>query len=152
MNWNEYFFALAKTASLKSKDSSTKVGVVIVGPNNEVRTLGFNGFPRGVIEDVPERQERPAKYLWTEHAERNAIYNAARCGIKLEGCKIYLDWCPCNDCARGIIQSGIKEVWIDGDSDSFNNLELQKRWKEQIDISQDMFKEAGVNFNIYYRS
>lgn len=152
MDWHEYFFNLARAASLKSKDPSTKVGCIIVGPNNEVRTLGFNGFARNVNDDIPERWVRPLKYQWIEHAERNAIYNAARCGIPLDGCKIYLDWCPCNDCARAIIQAGIKEVFIDGDSESFNNKELQERWKQQIDISQDMFKEAGVLFNIHYRS
>jgi dCMP deaminase len=71
---------------------------------------GWNGFPRGVDDDVDERHERPAKYLWTEHAERNAIYNAAAIGAATAGCTMYLPWYPCTGCARAIIQSGISEV------------------------------------------
>lgn len=103
MNWDEYFVSLCVLIATKSKDQNRKVGVVIVGPDNEIRSTGFNGAPRG----VQERHDRPEKYFWTEHAERNAIYNAARCGISLKGCRIYLPWFPCMDCARGIIQSGI---------------------------------------------
>ncbi len=150
MNWPEYFFSLAHIASKKSKDPSTKVGVVIVNEHNSILSIGFNGFARGVNDDVPERWDRPLKYKWVEHAERNAIYNAARHGISLDGSKIFLDWCPCVDCARAIIQVGIKEVWIDGTSKSFNDKELNERWKDQFEISQEMFKEAKVGFFIWW--
>ena len=102
--------SLAREIAHWSKDRSRGVGCVIVGPNNELRSTGFNGFPRGVDDEVEERHQRPAKYKWTEHAERNAIYNAARVGIPLEGCRIYLPWFPCMDCARAIIQAGISEL------------------------------------------
>ena len=76
MNWDQYFFDIVNVVKEKSKDRSTKVGAIIVGPDQGVRSTGFNGFPRGVNDNVDARHERPAKYLYTEHAERNAIYNA----------------------------------------------------------------------------
>ena len=88
-NWDERFLRLALHISEWSKDPTTRVGCVIVGPSNEVRSIGFNGFPRGVNDDDPSRYDRPAKYMWTEHAERNAIYNAARIGVALENCRMY---------------------------------------------------------------
>ena len=116
MEWDDYFFSIADKVKEKSKDRSTKVGCVIVGPQHEIRTTGFNGFCRGVDDDIDSRHERPEKYLWTEHAERNAIYNAARNGIVTESCSIYIVASKpvgvCSDCARAIIQSGIKSVHL----------------------------------------
>lgn len=131
MNWDNFFIEMAMLVSTKSKDPSTKVGCVIVGDDNAVLSIGFNGFPRGVAEDqykhtpikdslavreervlLTDRWERPAKYSWIEHAERNAIFNAARHGIKLAGARAYLNWepHPCADCSRALIQSGIVEI------------------------------------------
>jgi len=113
MNWDKFFIEMAMLVSTKSKDPSTKVGCVIVGDDNAVLSIGFNGFPRGVREDVPiDRWDRPQKYSWIEHAERNAIFNAARHGIKLAGARAYLNWepHPCADCSRALIQSGIVEI------------------------------------------
>lgn len=112
ISWDTYFFRLAELVATKSKDPSTKVGVVVVGPDHEIRSTGFNGFPRGVDETDPKRWERPTKYLFVEHAERNAIYNAARMGLSLKGCTMYMNFhpIPCIDCAKGVVQSGIKEV------------------------------------------
>jgi dCMP deaminase len=143
MNWHEYFFQLAELAAEKSKDRSTKVGAVIVGPDNEVRSIGFNGFPRGVDDSIDARYERPLKYKITEHAERNAIYNAARVGIPLKGCTIYMKYCPrpCTDCARGIIQSGIIRV-VGRKNNPFPGKGAQ--WEEDLVISERMLFEAGV--------
>lgn len=146
MNWPEFFFSLAELTSKKSKDRSTKCGAVIVGPDNEVRSLGYNGFPRGVDDDVEERHQRPDKYLWTEHAERNAIYNAARAGICLKGCALYLQWQPCSDCARAIIQSGITKVYC---------LYREKTvadpvWQKTLAVGQLMLLEAGVEYILVY--
>lgn len=110
MDWDTYFMEMANLVSTKSKDRSTQVGCVIVGPNHEVRTTGYNGFCRGINDDVDDRHERPEKYLWSEHAERNAIYNAARNGIRIEDCTAYTTVFPCADCARGLIQSGVVRV------------------------------------------
>ena len=157
MNWNEYFFEMCKLVSQKSKDLHTKAGCVIVGPDNEVRSTGFNGFPRGVIDSmawgpfvnnmhsteriIAERSARPEKYIWTEHAERNAIYSAARTGIPLRNCTIYVTSMPCCDCARAIIQSGIMNVYIE----KYDKDYIEKNNdRYRFDAVQQMFKEARV--------
>lgn len=141
--WHEYFFCLANVASMKSKDPSTRVGCVIVNPDNTVASLGFNGFPRGVREDYPERWERDLKYKYVVHAEVNAILSARR---SLEGCSLYIAWCPCNECAKAIIQAGIKKVFVNSKSPEFGNQTLQERWKEPMYIAKTMFEEAGVEY------
>lgn len=157
MDWDEYFFDIIKKIEKKSKDPSTRVGCVIVTPEHEIVTTGFNGFPRGVEDDVHglnkekviKRYERPLKYLFTEHSERNAIYAAARRGCALDGCTIYVEWNPCADCMRAIIQSGIVEVVLNGRSESFNNQELYKRWADHIDASRTMAEEAGIRIRVW---
>lgn len=151
MNRHEYFFDMADLASKLSKDQSTKCGAVIVGPGHEVRSTGYNSFPRGINDDVQERQERPDKYLWIEHAERNAIYNAARMGVSLVGCRIYQDWLPCADCARAIIQCGIVQIIVDGGSYKNGNKEWEERWGKSLNISKIMLDEAGIEVSIYDR-
>ena len=137
---DNFFFSLCDTILKQSKDPSTKTSCVIVGPNNEVRSLGYNGVPRGVA-DIESRFERPLKYKWVEHGERNAIYNAARAGIALDGCLIYIMWYPCADCARAIIQSGIIQVIIPAGSAEYG----KERWGEDFKISKVMFEEAGID-------
>lgn len=109
-HWDERFMDLARFVAEWSKDRSRKVGCVVVGPGREVRSLGYNGFPRNVNDDVEERHQRPAKYRWTEHAERNALFNAGRTGTSLLGCTMYVPWFPCMDCARAIVQCGITQL------------------------------------------
>jgi dCMP deaminase len=151
MNWDEYFLDLAVFVSKKSKDKSTKCGCVIVGPSKEIRSTGYNSFPRGLNDDVESRQERPEKYMWIEHAERNAIYNAALAGISLDGCTIYQDWLPCCDCARAIIQSGIEFVVVDSGSGKNGDSKWDERWGEKMSVSQMMLDECGVELLIYNR-
>lgn len=93
-----------------SKDRSTKVAAVIVNDRNKLVSIGYNGFPIGIDDTDEDRHKRPDKYVWTEHAERNAIYSAAELGVSVRGCTLYCNYLPCVDCARAIIQSGIKEV------------------------------------------
>jgi dCMP deaminase len=143
-SWDSYFFRMAELVASKSKDRSTKVGAVIVGPDNEVRSTGFNGLPRGCNDDIEDRHERPGKYLWAEHAERNSVYAAAMTGVPLKGCRIYVTAWPCADCTRAIIQSGIKEVIAPKPSD-----ELYERWKDSMDAGLTMFREAKVNARAY---
>lgn len=109
-DWNKRFIDLAKYIGEWSKDRSTKVGAIIVDPNKVVILMGYNGFPREFDDDCNSYHERPAKYKWTEHAERNAIYNAARQGISVVGCTMYVCLFPCIDCSRGIVQSGISTL------------------------------------------
>ena len=142
MDWDEYYIKMAEFVSRKSKDRSTKVGAVIVGLDNEVRSTGYNNFPRYVNDDVEERHQRPLKYEWTEHAERNAIYNAARHGASLRDCIIYLNWGshPCADCARAIIQAGIIEVVMP--FIPFGG--ASKDWEQKCGVGGEMLVEAGI--------
>ncbi len=160
LSWENYFFNICEEVRRKSKDHSVKVGCVIAGPDNEIRSTGFNGFPRGVIEEemqgsphwtevVKKRHQRPDKYLWTEHAERNAIFAAARIGVPLKGCTIYVDWIPCADCARAIIQSGIINVIIDGRKFEDKWTFWKERWRDHMRCSIQMFEESGVELNIW---
>jgi dCMP deaminase len=144
LNWDQYFLNLCHHISLKSKDPSTKVGCVIVGPDHEIRSTGFNGFPRGVNELDPSRWERPDKYKWVEHAERNAIYAAARIGVPLKGCTLYTNWGgypPCIECSKGLVQAGIIEVVGDANNTwKFNSA----HWSEEEDYARVTLHEAGV--------
>jgi dCMP deaminase len=138
-DWDSRFMRLALHIAEWSKDRSTKVGCVIVGPANEVRAIGYNGFPRNINDGEQSRHERPLKYSWTEHAERNAIYNAARIGVPLESCRMYLPWFPCMDCARAIVQSGIKELI------AFEPDLLHPKWGTDFQLAVTLFQEAGVS-------
>jgi len=137
-DWNKRFLDLTKLIASWSKDKSVGVGAVIADKDNRIISVGYNGFPSGCNDDIPERHERPAKYLYTEHAERNAIYNASKIGSKTEGCTMYLMWFPCADCARGIIQSGIDTlVCHKPDLDT-------PKWGEHFKAALEMFEEAGI--------
>lgn len=137
-DWNKRMLDLAHYISGWSKDS-TKVGAVITDFDHRVLSIGYNGFPAGADDNVLERHERPAKYLYTEHAERNAIYSAAKNGVKLQGATIYLEWFPCADCARAIIQSGIVCVVC-----KEPDLETPK-WGEHFKVALELFKECGIH-------
>ncbi|MBE6351583.1 MAG: dCMP deaminase family protein [Treponema bryantii] len=110
INWNEYFMGVAILASKRSKDPNTQVGACIVDENNIILSTGYNGFPYGCSDDeFPwERSGEDTKYKYVVHAELNAILNAR--GKNLNNARIYVDLFPCNECAKAIIQSGIKEV------------------------------------------
>ena len=139
-SWNIRWMEMAKNFSEWSKDKSTKVGAVIVDDNNRIVSQGYNGFCEGVDDEIESRHERDGdrKYLWTEHAERNAIFTAARAGRSVNGCRIYATWFPCCDCARAIIQTGIKEVIT-----YEPNLEHHK-YGESFRTSLEMFNEVGT--------
>jgi dCMP deaminase len=115
-NWHEYFFSIVKEAASRSKDKSVQVGCVVVGPDNEIRSTGYNGFPRGIDDSKKERYERPLKYRYTGHAEANSIAQAARVGTPLKDCTIYIPGLPCCNCTIAIIQAGIKHIVYDEDN------------------------------------
>ena len=112
LSWDEYFMGIAILSSYRSKDPNTQVGACIVNNNNRIMSMGYNGFPAGCSDDeFPwERQgsDYDTKYPYVCHAELNAILNCR--GANLEGSRIYVALFPCNECAKAIIQSGIKEV------------------------------------------
>ena len=146
MNWTEYFLNIAESVKLKSKDRRTQIGAVIVGKDNEIVTTGYNSFPRGINDDVEERQQRPEKYFWLVHSELNAIYNAARIGVSLRDTTMYLTCgIPCSDCARGIISSGIKTIYCKTEDTTKN----REHWDEHAKRSLQMFQESGVEVIFY---
>ncbi len=140
-SWDAYYLGICRMVAARSKDPNTQIGCVIVGPSHEIRSTGYNSFPRGIRDDAPERSQRPAKYLWMEHAERNAIYNAARAGTSTEGCSIYVEIMPCMDCARGIVQAGIREVVISRERMRRYSSEY---YDEHFQMVETLFREAGV--------
>ncbi len=144
-DWDARWLELARQIGSWSKDPSTKVGCVIIGSARQILSAGYNGLPREVSDSVAARSERPEKYLWTEHAERNAIYNAARHGVALDETSMYVPWFPCADCARAIIQAGIWElVTVELSLDD----PLRDRWKDHHEVAKIMFFEAGVEVRI----
>ena len=113
ISWDEYFMGVATLAAMRSKDPSTQVGACIVDENNRILSTGYNGFPQGCSDDeYPWAREgensNDTKYPYVVHAELNAILNAG--GRPLAGSRIYVALFPCNECAKAIIQSGIREV------------------------------------------
>ena len=140
--WDKRYLALAKEVSTWSKDPSTQVGAVTVGAKKEVLSQGFNGFPRG-IEDSDERyNHRQTKYKFVVHAEMNAIYNATYSGVSLDGATLYVYGLPiCSECAKGIIQVGIKKVVVKKAKELDN-------WNESVELSKQMFDEADVELVI----
>jgi dCMP deaminase len=110
ISWDDYFMAVAILAAMRSKDPGTQVGACIVSPNNIILSTGYNGFPMGCSDDeFPwNRDGEETKYPYVVHAELNAILNAN--GKSLSGARIFVDLFPCNECAKAIIQSGIKEI------------------------------------------
>jgi dCMP deaminase len=135
-SWDEHFMDMAILVAQRSKDPSTKVGCVVVSEDKIVVATGYNGLPRGV-EDRSERMERPAKYLWTSHAEENAVAQSARVGAKLKGGTAFVTHHPCSRCARSLIQAGITRVVIGGGKTSMPD--------EEFEVARVMFQEAGVN-------
>ena len=142
------FLPDAVAAMGRSKDRSTKVGAIAIDDNYCLKGSGYNGFPRGVNDDLDHRHERPLKYLWTVHAEGNVIAQAAR--PVLEGTTLLLTSLhPCAWCAGLIVQAGIKRV-VTRRTEQIKRIESGREdWDEQAKIAMDIFREAGVEV-IYY--
>lgn len=142
MDWHEYFFSIADTVRQKSKDPRSKIGAVIVSPNNSILSTGYNGFPRGVA-DTPERWSGTRKYDYVVHAEENAILAAAFHGHALKDSTMYLvafdpPW-PCKDCAQAIIQAGITKFY-----GSPRLGRAPDHWQDSLRVAEEMMGEAGV--------
>lgn len=136
LTWDEYFMGLAHLSALRSKDPNTQVGAAIVDENHRVVSVGYNGFPTGVSDDeFPWSREGDvltSKYAFVVHAELNAILNSQR---SVRGCTIYVSLFPCNECAKAIIQSGIKKIVYE--SDKYNGVDTNI-------ASKRMLRAAGV--------
>lgn len=135
MKWDRRFLMLAEHIAKWSKDPSTQVGAVVVGPDREIRATGYNGFPRGVRDD-DRLEDRDEKYPIICHAEENAIMNAARIGVSLKGCTLYATMPSCPRCARGIVQVGVVRVvtW-----NGFN-----ERWRQDQVTADELMAEAQI--------
>jgi len=150
IRWDRHFLDLATAHARMSKDPSTRVGAVIVGPDREVRSMGFNGFPRGIL-DRPERlNDRDTKLRLVVHAEMNAVLNATRVGISTRGCAMYLTatddsgdvWGgpPCTRCTVELIQAGITEIV------SLPFKTIPSRWADDLELARSLLREAHVEF------
>lgn len=154
LNWDSYFMAIAQLSAMRSKDPSTQVGACIVGHDNRILSIGYNGAPNGFNDDhFPwDREGNPldTKYLYVVHAERNAILNYKGNRKDFEGAKIYVDLFPCNECAKEIIQVGIKEVIYL--SDKYSNTDSVIASKKLFDECQVTYRhlENSVDINIKF--
>lgn len=142
ITWDEYFMGVAKLAGLRSKDPNSQVGSCIVSPNNKILSMGYNGFPMGCPDDEfpweREGETLETKYVYVTHSELNAILNYR--GGSLEGAKIYVSMFPCNECAKAIIQSGIKEIIYGKD---------KYPGTPSVIASKKMLNAAGVRYRRY---
>lgn len=135
--WADRYMKLAQVISTWSKDPSTKVGAIVVGHNGEILSQGYNGFPRKIKDTSDRLNDRSKKYKYIIHAEMNAIFNASLNGVSLQNSSIYIYGLPiCHECAKGIIQVGIKKVII--------HKQIKDNWQESCKIAQEMLTEAGV--------
>lgn len=142
-NWDELFMRHVYLIGSKSKDKSTQIGAVLVSDGGVV-SEGYNGICRCVNDEVKERHERPEKYHWYEHAERNSIYNAARKGIKTLGSIMFTNYPPCTDCGRSVIQAGIKEIIFHKQWANYWDKIKTDKWKGHDNRTLIMFEEAGI--------
>lgn len=143
IKWHKRFLEICSQVSTWSKDRSTKTGCVIV-KDRKIISTGYNGFTPGIDDENDNYHQRPQKYLYTEHCDRNAIYSAAREGISLKGSTMYLTHPPCADCSRGIVMSGISQVVWPIDNSFENPGEVFERWKDNVKISLEILDKGGV--------
>jgi dCMP deaminase len=146
LSWDEYFMGIALLSGMRSKDPSSQVGCCIVSPENKILSMGYNGFPRGCSDDEypwDRANENPLnnKYFYVTHSEMNAILNYS--GGCLAGARLYVTLFPCNECAKAVIQVGIKEVIYDCDKYADT---------PQVIASKKMLKSAGVKVTPYINS
>ena len=145
ISWDEYFMGVAHLSGMRSKDPNTQVGACIVSENNKILSMGYNGFPNGCSDDdfpwAREGEPLETKYAYVTHSELNAILNYR--GGSLENTKIYVSLFPCNECAKAIIQAGIRTVVYD--SDKYNGVPMNVAAKK-------MFEAAGVECVAYQRA
>ena len=142
-NWDKKYIRLAREISNWSKDPSKQIGAVAIGEKGQVLAQGYNGFPRG-IKDTDERlNHRQTKYKYVVHAEMNCIYNATYNGVSLNGSTMYIYGLPvCSECAKGLIQVGIKRVVSTPITDA-----TPETWVESTKLTKEIFEEAGVKYD-----
>lgn len=135
--WHQRFMKLADQVAKWSKDPSTKVGCVLIKDRRIIST-GFNGFPKGINDDINRLMDREKKYELTIHAETNAIITAAIHGVSTDGCSAYVTMHPCSRCSAALINAGIKDVYVKGCKD------IPERWLENFILASKLLEEAGI--------
>jgi dCMP deaminase len=146
-DWDQYFMTMAYLVAMKSKDPRTRVGAVIVGPDQEIRATGYNGFPRGYNDSEERYNNKEHKLQVINHAEENAILHCARIGVSAKGCKLYCPWVPCSHCAKSIIQVGIIEVIYD---ENFpGNRICSEEDLASMRLAREMFNETKVQVRAF---
>ena len=146
LKWHRRFLDLCHSIASWSKDPSTKTGCVVVDQEGAIVSTGYNGFARGVDDSDARYIHRETKYMFVVHCDTNAIYSAARRGVALLGCTMYLTGPPCNECMKGIIQAGITRVAWPEDNPFEKDFDTQARWQRSIEVTNQMANEAGVEF------
>jgi dCMP deaminase len=142
--WILRYLKLAKEVGSWSKDPSTKVGAVVVGLDGQILSQGYNGFPRGITDHPELLENREMKYRLTIHAEMNCIYNASLSGVSLKGSSIFVYGLPvCHECAKGVIQAGIRSVYCAYDS------QLREKWAESWSYSLSMFNQIDMSVQTF---
>ena len=150
IKWDEYFMGLAKLSAERSKDPNTQVGACIANEAHKVVALGYNGMPRGVKDsDMPWEREGDfldTKYAYVCHSELNAILNSV---ANTEGCTIYVTLFPCNECAKAIVQAGIKKVvYADDKYADTDGTKASKRIFDSCGVEYVEYKPSGKNINL----
>ena len=153
LTWNEFFMGVALLAAKRSKDPNTQVGACIVSSDNRILSVGYNGTPNGYDDKYfpwdREGDELETKYLYVVHAERNAILNYRGNNKDLVGAKIYVDLFPCNECAKAIIQSGIKEVIYMSDKyKDTDSVKVSKKMLDMAGVKYTQYKSKGVKLEL----
>lgn len=139
-NWDQRYLELARNIAGWSKDPSSKIGAVAIGSKGQVLAQGYNGFPRGIDDGEDNYNDRETKYKYVVHAEMNCIYNASYNGVSLDGATLYVWGLPvCSECAKGIVQVGIKRVIMPV-------MDIPDKWWESFLVTQDIFSQAGVEW------
>ena len=146
LSWDQYFMGIAKLSSMRSKDPNTSVGACIVGKDNKILSVGYNGMPQGCSDDeYPWERENDdplrTKYLFVCHAELNALLNYT--GTNLKGARIYTTLFPCNECTKALIQSGISEVIYGED---------KYAGTASVIAAKKMMKSSGISYRQYENS
>jgi len=143
--WDLRYLSLAKEFSTWSKDPSKQIGSVAIGNKGQVLAQGYNGLPRGIHDSVDRLTIREIKYKFVVHAEMNVIYNASYNGVSLEDSTLYVHGLlVCSECAKGIIQVGIKRVVMCVDLDTCPDI-----WNESFKLTKELFDEAGVYYYVH---
>ena len=148
MDWHDRYLDLAEQFASWSKDPSRKIGAVAVGDDGQILSQGYNGFPRGIEDSEQRWSNKNIKYDYVVHAEMNVIYNAVLNGVSLKGSTLYVYGLPiCNECAKGIIQCGIKHVVFRAPMK--DNQCINLKWVRAWELTKSMLREADVEFTEY---